>query len=128
MLLRVSIDDKLMGNKHLLHNLQFFVDDNEKVGVVGRNGVGKTTLFNVLAGIDTEFEGSIDLKKGLRMIATAQEHHNIGDVTAVQYILDRLPDYKRLKDIIDTYPETMGENMHKFKVNISNELCNIVTF
>lgn len=113
MLLRVNIEDKLMGNKHLLHNLQFFVDDNEKVGIVGRNGVGKTTLFNVLAGSDTEFEGSIDLKKGLRMIATAQEHHNIGDVSAIQYILDRLPDHKRLKEIIDTYPDTMGDNMRK---------------
>jgi ATPase subunit of ABC transporter with duplicated ATPase domains len=113
MLLRVDIEDKLMGNKHLLHNLQFFVDDGEKVGVVGRNGVGKTTLFNVLAGLDTEFEGQIDLKKGLRMIATAQEHHNIGDVSALQYILDRLPDYKRLKNIIDTHPETMGDNMRK---------------
>lgn len=63
MLLRINIEDKVIGNKHLLHGLQFFVDDNEKVGVVGRNGVGKTTLFNVLAGTDTEFEGSIDLKK-----------------------------------------------------------------
>lgn len=113
MLLRVDIEDKIIGNKHLLQNLQFFVDDNEKVGIVGRNGVGKTTLFHVLAGTDTEFEGTIDLKKGLRMAATAQEHHGIADVTAVQYILDRLPDYKRLKNIIDTYPETMGENMRK---------------
>ncbi len=113
MLLRINIEDKVIGNKHLLHGLQFFVDDNEKVGVVGRNGVGKTTLFNVLAGTDTEFEGSIDLKKGLRMIATAQEHHGLGDITALQYILDRLPEYKRLKNIIDTYPETMGDNMRK---------------
>jgi ATP-binding cassette subfamily F protein 3 len=113
MLLRVNIEDKIIGNKNLLHELQFFVDDNEKVGIVGRNGVGKTTLFNVLSGQDGEFEGSIDLKKGLRMVATAQEHHNIGDVSALQYILDRLPEYARLKNIIDTYPETMGDNMRK---------------
>jgi len=113
MLLRVSIEDKIIGNKHLLHGMEFFVDDNEKVGIVGRNGVGKTTLFNMLAGTDTEFEGSVDLKKGLRMVATAQEHHNLGDTSCLQYILDRLPEYKRLKTIIDTYPETMGENMRK---------------
>lgn len=113
MLVRVDIEDKLMGNKHLLHDLRFFVDDNEKIGVVGRNGVGKTTLFNVLAGLDGEYEGSIDRRKGLRMVATRQEHHDIGEQTAVEYILSNLPDYARLKNIIDTYPTTMGDNMRK---------------
>jgi ATP-binding cassette subfamily F protein 3 len=113
MLIRVNIEDKVIGNKHLLHNLEFFVDDNEKIGIVGRNGVGKTTLFNVLAGIDTEFEGTIDARKGLRMIATRQEHHDIGDVTALDYILDHLPHYTRLKTIIDTYPDSMGDDMKK---------------
>lgn len=111
MLLRAHIEDKTMGNKHLLHDLQFFVDDDEKIGVVGRNGVGKTTLFNVLAGTDTEYEGSIDMRKGLRLIATRQEHHDIGEQTAVEYILNNLPGYAKWKHIIDTYPETMGSNM-----------------
>lgn len=113
MLLRTHIEDKIIGNKHLLHDLQFFIDDDEKVGVVGRNGVGKTTLFNVLAGIDTEYEGSIEVRKGLRMIATRQEHHGIGDHSAVSYILENLPNYKKWKDIIDTYPDTMGDDMRK---------------
>ncbi len=102
-----------MGNKHLLHNLKLTISDNEKVGVVGRNGVGKTTLFNVLAGIDGEYEGSIDKKRGLRMIATRQEHHDIGDQNAVEYILSNLPSYSDLKKIIDTYPDTMGDDMNK---------------
>ncbi len=113
MLVRVDIQDKIIGNKHLLHDLQFFVDDNEKIGVVGRNGIGKTTLFNVLAGLDTEFEGSIDARKGLRMIATRQEHHDIGEKTTLEYILDNLPDYTRLHRIMETHPETMGDNMRK---------------
>lgn len=113
MLLRAHIEDKSMGNKYLLHDLQFFIDDDEKVGVVGRNGVGKTTLFNVLAGLDTEYEGSIETRKGLRMIATRQEHHDIGDHSAVSYILEHLPNYRKWKDIIDTYPDTMGDDMRK---------------
>lgn len=113
MLIRVNIEDKIIGNKHLLHALQFFVDDNEKVGIVGRNGVGKTTLFNVLAGTDGEYEGSIEKRKGLRLTATAQEHHGLGDQTALQYLLAHLPDYTQLKHILDTYPEHMGSNMRK---------------
>ncbi|MBA2278975.1 ABC-F family ATP-binding cassette domain-containing protein [Candidatus Saccharibacteria bacterium] len=113
MLLRVEIEDKIIGNKHLLNNLQFFVDDDEKIGVVGRNGVGKTTLFNVLAGTDTEFEGSIDARKGLRMIATQQEHHGLGEQSAVEYILTNLPHYARLKHVIDNHPGSMGDDMRK---------------
>jgi ATP-binding cassette, subfamily F, member 3 len=113
MLLRADIEDKVIGNKHLLHNLQFFVDDDEKIGVVGRNGIGKTTLFNILAGSDTEYEGSIDHRKGLRMIATKQEHHNLGEQSCVDYILANLPYYAKLKHVIDTYPDHMNEDMKK---------------
>jgi len=113
MLLNVHIEDKLMGNKHLLHELKLTINDSEKVGVVGRNGVGKTTLFNVLAGIDGEYEGSIDKKRGLQMIATRQEHHDIGEQSAVDYVLANLPFYSELKKVIDTYPETMGDDMKK---------------
>lgn len=113
MLLNVHIDDKYMGNKHLLRDLKVTISDNEKVGVVGRNGVGKTTLFNVLAGSDGEYEGTIDKKRGLRMIATRQEHHDIGEQSALDYILAHLPHYSELKHIIDTYPETMGDDMKK---------------
>ena len=113
MLLTVDIEDKLIGNKHLLHDLHFFVEDGEKIGVVGRNGVGKTTLFNLLSGEDTEFEGEVAKMRGVRMLATKQEHHDLGDITAVDYIMQNLPDYTRLKHIIDTYPEHMGDNMRK---------------
>ncbi len=113
MLLTVDIDDKIIGNKHLLHDLHFFVEDGEKIGVVGRNGVGKTTLFNVLSGEDTEYEGEVVRIRDARMLATRQEHHDLGDITALDYILQNLPDYKRLKHVIDTYPDHMGDNMKK---------------
>jgi len=107
------IEDKIIGNKHLLHDLSFFVEDGEKIGVVGRNGVGKTTLFNLLSGEDTEFEGEVSKMRGVRMLATKQEHHDLGDITAVDYIVQNLPDYAKLKNIIDTYPDHMGDNMRK---------------
>ncbi len=113
MLLTVDIEDKIIGNKHLLHDLHFFVEDGEKIGVVGRNGVGKTTLFNLLSGEDTEFEGEIQKMRGVRMLATKQEHHDLGDISALDYIVTNLPGYKHLKHIIDTYPDTMGDNMRK---------------
>jgi ATPase subunit of ABC transporter with duplicated ATPase domains len=86
---------------------------NEKVAIIGRNGVGKTTLFRLLNGDDQEYLGSIIFKKGTRVVATQQEHHHVGDQTVVQYILNNLPDYISLKRIIDTYPGHMGDDLQK---------------
>ncbi len=113
MLMTVDIEDKIIGNKHLLHDLHFFVENGEKIGIIGRNGIGKTTLFQILSGEDTEFEGEIQRMRGVRLTATKQEHHDLGDQTALEYIVHNLPDYQRLKHIIDTYPDTMGSSVRK---------------
>lgn len=115
MLLTVDIENKSMGNKQLFHGLQFTVEAEEKVAVIGRNGIGKTTLFRMLDGEDHDFSGSIQHRRGMRMVSTAQEHHAVGNQIVLEYILSNLPDYAKLKDIIDTYPETMGEDLQKIE-------------
>ncbi|HEU4914040.1 MAG TPA: ATP-binding cassette domain-containing protein [Candidatus Saccharimonadales bacterium] len=116
MLLTVDISQKIIGSKQLFKNLRFSLDDKEKIAIIGRNGVGKTTLFGMLDGSDTDFAGSITYRHGVRVVATRQEHHDIGELTAVEYIVQNLPEYARLKRILDTYPETMGDDMRKITV------------
>ncbi len=113
MLLTVDISQKIIGNKQLFQDLRFSLDDKEKIAVIGRNGVGKTTLFGMLSGEDTDYAGSITYRNGVRVVATRQEHHDLGNQTAVDYIISNLPEYAKLKRIIDTYPETMGDDMRK---------------
>ena len=53
------------GPGHLaLADLRFEVDDGEFVCVLGPSGCGKTTLLNLIAGIDTAYEGKITLAPG----------------------------------------------------------------
>ena len=111
MIADIKITEKSFGPKILMSNIKFSIDDGEKVGVVGRNGVGKSTLFGILAGIDHDFTGEIIYKRGVVVVSTAQEHHDMGDTTVLQYVLAGLPEYAELSHIIETYPETMGENM-----------------
>ena len=113
MLLAANIDEKSIGTKHLFSGLKLHVENGEKVAIIGRNGVGKTTLFRMLVGLDKDYAGSIVQQPGARVIATAQEHTDLGDITVMDYILHRLPEYLELKHIIDTYPETMGDNIGK---------------
>ena len=115
MIADIHITEKSFGDKTLMRDVKFSVDDGEKVGVVGRNGVGKSTLFGILAGADTDYTGEVIFRRGITVASTAQEHHGLGDQTVLSYILAGLPEYASLKKIIDEYPETMGDNMRKIE-------------
>ncbi len=115
MIADIHITEKSFGDKTLMRDVKFSVDDGEKVGVVGRNGVGKSTLFGVLAGTDADYTGEVIFRRGITVASTAQEHHGLGDQTVLSYILAGLPEYAGLKKIIDEYPETMGDNMRKIE-------------
>lgn len=109
----ITIEEKSFGDKRLFHDVAFSLRDGEKVGLVGRNGEGKTTLFRILAGEDADYQGEIALSRGTTIIATRQEHHGFGALTVMEYILQDLPRYSELKHIMDTYPAEMGDNMRK---------------
>ena len=94
-----------------MQNIKFSIDDSEKVGVVGRNGIGKSTLFGIVAGTDTDYSGEVIFRKGVSIVSTAQEHDNDSDETVLQYILGGLPEYTGLSKIIETYPALMGDDM-----------------
>ena len=115
MIADIHITEKSFGDKTLMKDVKFSVDDGEKVGVVGRNGVGKSTLFGILAGTDNDYTGEVIFRRGITIATTAQEHHGLGEQTVMAYILSGLPEYSKLKKIIDEYPLTMGDNMRKIE-------------
>ena len=115
MIADIHITEKSFGDKTLMKDVKFSVDDGEKVGVVGRNGVGKSTLFGILSGKDTDYTGEVIFRRGITIATTAQEHHGLGEQTVMAYILSGLPEYSKLKKIIDEYPLTMGDNMRKIE-------------
>ena len=115
MIADIHITEKSFGDKTLMKDVKFSVDDGEKVGVVGRNGVGKSTLFGILAGTDNDYTGEVVFRRGITIATTAQEHHGLGEQTVMAYILGGLPEYSKLKKIIDEYPLTMGDNIRKIE-------------
>ena len=115
MIADITVTEKSFGDKVLMHNVRMAVDDGEKVGVIGRNGVGKSTLFGILAGTDTDYTGDIKYRRGTVVVTTAQEHHDLGDTTVLRYVLSGLPEYTELSRIVETYPDTMGDDMAKIE-------------
>lgn len=115
MILSVDVTEKSFGDKDLYHDLSFAIQPNEKVGLIGRNGTGKSTLFHIITGDDKDYQGEVYVKKGTTVIASRQEHHGHEKKTALEYIQGDLPEYARLSHVIDTYPETMGADTTKIQ-------------
>jgi ATPase subunit of ABC transporter with duplicated ATPase domains len=111
MLMNLQDISKTIGAKMLYEGLSLTLQDGEKVGLIGRNGIGKTTLLGIMAGTDKEYGGTIERRRGLVIASTTQEHHGLGDQKVLEYILENLPDYARLKHIIDGHPNIMGSDM-----------------
>lgn len=114
MIADIHITEKSFGAKNLMSNIRFSINDGEKIGIIGRNGIGKTTLFGILSGDDIDYSGEINFRRGAVITKTSQEHANINsDQTVTEYILNGLPEFAKLDKIIREYPKIMGDNFRK---------------
>ena len=64
-MIQLSSAGKRFGPKLLFENLDWLITPGDRVGLVGANGTGKTTLLRTLAGLDSLDYGSINRMKGL---------------------------------------------------------------
>jgi ATP-binding cassette subfamily F protein uup len=65
--------DKAYGERTLLAKASLTIEEGERVGVVGRNGAGKSTFARILAGVEPADGGSVALRRGARVAFLAQE-------------------------------------------------------
>ncbi|MEY3799144.1 MAG: hypothetical protein RLZZ406_445, partial [Pseudomonadota bacterium] len=74
MALIVITDAKLaFGHVDLLANTAFSLESGERVGLIGRNGTGKSSLLKILAGIEKMDDGLLQYQQGLRIAYVPQE-------------------------------------------------------
>ena len=74
------------GNQVLLSGVSLTVAPGEKVGLVGRNGCGKTSLFKILAGESEADSGDISRRRGLRVGYLPQEFELDGTKSVLENI------------------------------------------
>ena len=85
------------------------IPDGAKVGLVGRNGVGKTTLFKVITGELSHDSGEISLPKNAR-VASVDQEHPASPVSLLDTILAADVERERLNAELETAPpERLGE-------------------
>ncbi|WP_020109833.1 ABC-F family ATP-binding cassette domain-containing protein [Nocardia sp. 348MFTsu5.1] len=89
-LISVEKISKSFGIKPLLESVSLGVQEGDRIGVVGLNGGGKTTMLEILAGIEPPDEGRVARGTGMRMAVVTQRGHLPPDQTIGQIVLGPL--------------------------------------
>ncbi|MEP6722286.1 MAG: ATP-binding cassette domain-containing protein [Variovorax sp.] len=61
------------GHVALLDHADFSLQQGERIGLIGRNGAGKSSLLKILGGLETADDGTLQLQQGVRIAYVAQE-------------------------------------------------------
>lgn len=114
MLITAQHLSKTIGAKTLFTDLDIHIGIGEKVALIGRNGQGKSTLLNIISGIDTEYSGDIVRKKNLVTVLTKQEHLSDNTITALEYILQNVPHYTKYEKVLHDFEKEKHADMHLY--------------
>ena len=77
---------KSFGTHEVLKSVSFTLQEGERMGLVGVNGSGKSTMMKIIAGLETADSGSVNMQKGLRIGYLAQQ----GELTGEETVLETL--------------------------------------
>ncbi|HLZ22881.1 MAG TPA: ABC-F family ATP-binding cassette domain-containing protein [Ktedonobacterales bacterium] len=87
---------KSFGGRRILHDLDFTVPDDARIGLVGPNGAGKSTVLRLLTSDETPDSGDLTRRRGLR-VASLPQHLPGDDRTAVVTVLAARPDLQEIE-------------------------------
>ena len=85
---------KVFGEKVIFREASFGIQEGDKIGIVGINGTGKTTLLRMIAGEEEPDEGQIVRKNNLKLTYLPQNPQFPQDATIQSYIRDSQEEWK----------------------------------
>lgn len=83
---------KIFGGKVIFDDVSCGISEGEKIGVIGINGTGKTTLLRVLAGLEQPDEGQMITQNGIRIAYLQQNPAFPEEKTVLSYVTDGMWD------------------------------------
>ncbi len=86
------------GHVALLDHTDFALETGERVGLIGRNGTGKSSLLKIIAGLERPDDGELRLQQGLRLALVAQEPLLDGDATVFDAVSQGVAEAKALRE------------------------------
>lgn len=97
------------GSFTLLDNLNFHISERDKIGLVGKNGSGKTTIMKLINGLQSPTSGSVDKPADLRIgyLPQIMEHHH--GRTVMEETLTAFDSLAQIEKELDSVNEQLAE-------------------
>ncbi len=109
MLFRLSDVHKSYGTQDVLRGASLQVNPGEHVGLVGRNGAGKTTVFRLVSGEDSPDRGDVVRARGVRLGLLAQHVHFEAGATVHESALAAFGQLQRIEHEMHELEHRMAE-------------------
>jgi len=110
MLFRFNEVTKSYGAQEVLRGISFQIDPGEHVGLVSRNGAGKTTILRLITGAETADKGEFDSMRGLRFGVLAQHVDFQGAETVMDAALGVFENLRLLEEKMRQLEHAMTES------------------
>jgi ATP-binding cassette subfamily F protein 3 len=106
----------LQGGVPLLHNANLQIFANQRIGLVGKNGCGKTTLFRLIRGEIRADGGEVSLQSGKTVASVEQEIAN-SDLAALEFVLDGDAELRQLERALarEHHDSAWFDAQHRFE-------------
>lgn len=101
---------KTYPHQTIFNDLNLRIKEKDKMAIVGANGVGKTTLFRILAEEESYDSGEIRKRKNLRLGFMEQIHRENKEVLLRDYLQKAYADLKQLSEQLTTLEEKMMDD------------------
>src|SRR5579883_1204655 len=108
-MIQLSGAGKRYGPKILFENADWLVTPNERTGIVGANGTGKSSLLKVLAGLDGLDSGTLSVQKGLTIGYLPQEGLSLSGRSVFAECMTVFADIRALEDEQEQLTHRMAE-------------------
>jgi len=109
MLLRFEEVSKSYAATEVLRGITFQINPRERVGLVGRNGAGKTTIFRLVTGQEEADRGEVVLLKGLRIGVLDQQPMFEGQLSVRNEALSVFTELRDMEETMTRLEHTMSE-------------------
>jgi ATP-binding cassette subfamily F protein uup len=86
------------GHVALLDHAALSLDAGERIGLIGRNGTGKSSLLKILAGLERPDDGTLQLQQNLRRYYVPQEPAFAADATVFEAVSEGVAEAKALRE------------------------------
>ena len=99
MLLSAENLSKNYGTKQLLQDATLYLNERERVGIIGINGTGKSTLLKILAGVEEADEGRITVQRNARVAYLSQNPVMDDDNTVLEQVFSGFsPEFREVNE------------------------------